>query len=69
MKIKLTPEPWDGKEAVSATWLESPTVRAFALAGRSEIIRVEIIGGDLAVYPERSALHRALIAAFGLNAA
>lgn len=67
MKIKNDPAVWEGK--VSASWLEGLTVRAFAISGRSEIIRAEIIGEELAIYPDRSATHKALVAALGLNAA
>lgn len=66
MKIKLDPAPWEGREAVTATWQEAG-YRRFALVGRTDIISAETAGGDLLLYPERSAQHRALIAAFGLN--
>jgi hypothetical protein len=68
MKIPTTPPPWEGCEDVKATW-EDGGYRRFALAGRTDIISAEVVGGDLLVYPERSRGQKALVAALGLNTA
>jgi len=67
MKIPTDPAPWDGREAVMATW-EEAGYRRFALRGRTDIISAEVSDeGELQLFPERSSGHRALAAALGVG--
>lgn len=53
---------------VMATWKEE-NIRCFAIWGRTDIIRAEVVGGRVVLAPQRSSGHKALVAALGLNEA
>lgn len=68
MKLAINETEWTENPAIASHWPVEGG-RCFALVGRSEVIVAEVIGGKLALYPERSAQHRALKAALGNNEA
>lgn len=51
---------------VMATWKEE-NIRCFAIWGRTDIIRAEVVGGNVVLAPQRSSGHKAVVAALGLN--
>lgn len=67
MKVEIgSPPIWEGKDAIAATWTEGDFQR-FGLLGRTDIISAKVEVGKLLLFPERSAQHKVLFKALGLD--
>lgn len=68
MTVEDNDEALYAPATVMATWKEE-NIRCFALWGRTDIIRAEVVGGKVVLAPQRSSGHKAVAAALGLNEA